>query len=191
MPPAPEPRLSEQEFQEVVGEIAKDQASGVSQEEARVALRELDLPADKLDEATAKVRERRAAEALAEQTKKRQKWMVAGALATLLTVGVAVTAFRHSATVAIEKITAVDPKLLDEAGQTKLSVKLMNAPKGDAVPMSCAWRSPEGKLLHENVWSTKAVTHDAWETHCVLKQAPPHLKVEMKAHGRTVAESSR
>ena len=168
-----------------------DQNSGVSLDEARQALRELDLPADKLDDAARKVRERRIAEARAQQTKKRRIMLAVGALAGLLAFWGAVGAWRHSTAVAIAKITAVDATLVDQAGQVQMSAKLMNAPKGDGVPMSCAWRSPDGALLHENVWTTKPVTHDAWETHCVLPKAPPHLKVEMKAHGRTVAETSR
>lgn len=52
----------------VVEELAKDEAragSGLSIEQARDALRELDLPPEKLEGAAAKVRERREAEALA------------------------------------------------------------------------------------------------------------------------------
>ena len=84
-----------------------------------------------------------------------------------------------------------DTTLVEESGQLKLSTKLMNPPKGDALPMSCAWRAPDGTLLHENAWQTKPITHDAWETHCVFQKAPEHVKVEMKASDRVIAESSR
>jgi hypothetical protein len=195
MPQAPDPqRLTEQELEEVVEEIAKDEAqarSGVSRRQAREVLRELDLPADRLDEAAVKVRERRQVEALAKSKKKRTLLLGASVLAVLLTAGGAFGLWTRARAASIAAITAVDPVLIEEAGQLRLSAKLMSAPKGDSVPMSCAWRRPDGALLHENVWRTKPVTHDAWETHCILKSAPDHVKVSMSAHGRVVAESSR
>lgn len=195
MPQAPDKqRLTDEEFEEVVEEIAKDEIGardGVSLDQARDALRELDLPADKLDDVAVKVRERREAEARAASKKKRTLLVVAGAVAALLTFGVGIGLWRHAQAAKIAAITAVDPVLSEEAGQLRLSAKLMSAPNGESVPMACTWRGADGAFLHENAWQTKAVSHDGWETHCVLSNPPAHVKVAMKANGRVVAESSR
>ncbi len=195
MPQAPDQqRLSDEELEEVVEEIAKDEAregAGVSRSEAREVLRELDLPAEKLDEAAVKVRERREAQALEKSRKKRALLLGAGVLALVLSAGVGVGLWTQASAAKVARITAAEPVLSEEAGQLRLSAKLMSAPSGESVPMSCTWRSPEGALLQENAWQTKPVSHDAWETHCVLKSAPVHVKVAMTAHGRVVAESSR
>lgn len=187
-------RLTDEEFKEVVEEIAKNEVGagdGVSLDEAREALRELDLPADKLDDAAVRVRHRRKAEAWAASRKKRTLVVVAGVLAALLTAGVGVGLWSRAHAAKVAAITAVDPVLSEEAGQLRLSAKLMSAPKGERVPMTCSWSNAGGALLHENAWQTKAVSHDAWETHCVLSNPPAHVKVAMKIHGRVVAESSR
>ena len=195
MPQAPDrQRLTDEEFEEVVEEIAKDEAGagyGVSLDQAREALRELDLPADKLDDVAVKVRLRREAAALEKSKKKRTLLVGAGVLAVLLTAGVGIGLWQHEHAGKVARITAADPVLSVEAGQLRLSAKLMSAPNGESVPMSCAWRSADGALLHENAWQTKPVSHDAWETHCVFPNPPDHVKVAMTAHGHVVAESSR
>ncbi len=195
MPQAPDKqRLTDEEFEEVVEEIAKDEVGardGVSLDQAREALRELDLPADKLDDVAVKVRQRREAEARAKSLKKRTLLVAAGVLATLLTAGVGIGLWSRAQAAKVAAITAVDPVLTEEAGQLRLSAKLMSAPNGESIPMACTWSSTEGAILRENAWQTKPVSHDGWETHCVLSNPPAHVKVAMKAHGRVVAESSR
>ena len=189
------PDLTDREFEEVVEEIAKDEAAagtGVTVEQAREALRELDLPAEKLDAAAVKVRERHAAEALAQSKKKRTLLVGAGVLALALAAAVGIGVSMQAKAAKVAAITATEPVLSAEAGQLRLSAKLMSAPRGETVPMTCTWRSPDGTLLHENAWQTKPVSHDAWETHCILpRAAPEHVKVAMSAHGRVVAELSR
>ena len=197
MPQAPDPqekRLTDQEFEDVVEEIAKDQAqegSGLSREQAREALRELDLPADKLDDVAVKVRQRREAATLEQTKKKRMLVLAAGVLAVLVTAGAGIGLWKDAQATKVAQITATNPVLSDEGGQLRLSAKLMSAPRGESVPMTCAWSGADGALLHESAWQTKPVSHDAWETHCVFPTAPEHVKVAMKAHGRVVAESSR
>lgn len=195
MPRAPEEkRLTDEEFEDVVEEIAKDQAAagtGLSLDQAREALHELDLPADKLDDAAVKVRLRREAEAQEKSKKKRTLLVAAAALAVVLMSGVGIGLWRQAHATKVAAITAANPVLTTEAGQLRLSAKLMSAPNGEAVPMTCTWRGADGALLHENAWQTKPVSHDAWETHCVFPNAPEHVKVAMKAAGRVVAESSR
>lgn len=187
-------RITDEELADVVEEIAKDEAragSGLSLDQARDALRELDLPPDKLEDAAVKVRERREAEALAKSKKRRTLLLGAGVVAAVFATGVGFGMWKHAETAKVAQITAADPVLSTEGGQLRLSAKLMSAPNGESVPMTCAWRGPGGALLHENAWQTKPVTHDAWETHCVLANAPEHVTVAMKAHGKVVAESSR
>jgi hypothetical protein len=195
MPQAPDKqRLTDDEFEDVVEELAKEEAgaeTGVSHDQAREALRELDLPADRLEDVAAKVRLRREAEALEKSKKRRTLLVAAGVLAALLAVGVGVGAWSRAQAAKVARITAVDPVLREEAGQLRLSAKLLSAPSGESVPMTCTWSGAGGALLHENAWQTKPVSHDAWETHCVLPTPPAHVKVVMKAHGRVVAESSR
>lgn len=194
MPQHAPDKLSEDEFEDVVEEIAKKQAAaadGVSKDDARKALQELDLPADKLDEATAAVRQRREAEAAA-KTKRTRLLAIGGVVAALVvTAVVGVAMMKQAAAGKLARITAQDTTLTEEGGQLRFSTKLMNAPKGDTLPMTCVWRAPDGALLHENAWQTKPITHDAWETHCVFQKAPEHVKVEMKTSDRIVAESSR
>jgi hypothetical protein len=195
MPQAPDKQhLTDEEFEEVVEVLAKEEAgaeTGVSHDQAREALRELDLPADRLEDVAVQVRLRREAEALSKSKKRRTLLVAAGVLAALLAVGVGVGAWTRAQTAKVAQITAADPVLREEAGQLRLSAKLMSAPSGESVPMTCTWRGADGALLHENAWQTKPVSHDAWETHCVLPTPPPHVKVVMKAHGRVVAESAR
>jgi hypothetical protein len=192
MRPVPEKQLSEQEFEDVVEQIATEQnQSGVPLEDARAALRELDLPADRLEDAVEKVRAKRSETQARQHTKKRKLQVAATAIASALAVTIAAVSYSHNRTALAERTTAQDAVLSEEPGQLKLSAKLMNAPKDQPAPMTCAWTTPEGKLLHENAWQTKPVNHDAWETHCVLKEAPPHVNVEMRAYGKTVAKTSR
>ncbi len=195
MPQAPDPqRLTDEEFEEVVEVIAKNEAhagSGVSRDDAREVLRELDLPPDKLDDAAVLVRQRRDAAALEKSKKKRALLLGAGVLAVVLTAGVGLGLWKQAQAAKVAGITAADPVLSVEAEQLRLSAKLMSAPRGESVPMSCAWIGADGALLHENAWQTKPVSHDAWETHCVFQNPPEHVKVAMKAHGRVVATSSR
>jgi hypothetical protein len=197
MPEAPKPqpqRLTDEELEDVVEELAKEEAaagSGLSFEQAREALRELDLPADKLVETAAKVRERREAAALEKSKKTRRLLAFASALAALVAVVAGLGLRSRAQAGSVAAITATQPVLTEDGGQLRMSAKLMNAPKGDSVPMTCSWTGEGGTLLHENAWQTKPVSHDAWETHCVLPKAVEHVKVAMKAHGRVVAESSR
>lgn len=197
MPQAPQPqpqRLTDEELEDVVEELAKEEAkagAGLSFDQAREALQELDLPADKLVETAAKVRERREAEALAKSKKTRMLLLAAAALAALVLAGVGLGLRTSAQAGRVAAITATQPVLTEEGGQLRMSAKLMSAPKGDSVPMTCSWTGEGGALLHENAWQTKPVSHDAWETHCVLPKAVEHVKVSMKAHGRVVAESSR
>lgn len=195
MPLAPDRQhLTDEEFEDVVEEIAKEQAAagtGVTADQAREALRELDLPPEKLDEAATKVRERHAALAAEKAKKKRTLLVALAVLAVLLMAGLGIGSWMQAKSAKVAAMTATDPVLTVEAGNLRLSAKLMSAPHGEGVPMTCAWRSPDGALLHENAWTTKPVSHDAWETHCVLPKAPEHVKVAMTAHGRVVAETSR
>lgn len=183
-------RLQDDELQEVVQELSQEE-TGVPLEDARAALRELDLPADRLEEAVEKVRARKAQAAYEAHTKKRKVVAIASAVALVLATVVGITAYSHNQEEARARITATSPTLSEETGKLKLSVKLMDAPKGSAVPMTCAWRTPEGTLLHENSWKTKSIDHDAWETHCVLNTVPDHVQVEMRAYDRVVAKSSK
>jgi hypothetical protein len=190
--PAPQKKLSDDELSDVVEEVARQQnEAGIPLETASEALHELDMPTDRLEEAVANVRMQRKLQAQAKAiTKRRLSLALAGAAIALMTI-VGVVGYAQRQTTMHAQITASQSALTEESGQLKLTTKLMDAPKGDAVNMSCTWRTPEGTLLHENVWETKPVTHDAWETHCVLRETPTHVRVEMRAFDRVVAESSR
>jgi hypothetical protein len=183
-------RISDAVFQDVVADLANEE-QGVTLEEARATLAELNLPADKLEQAADRVRQRHAGEVFERMEKMRRMLLLAGAcvIATLAIVGVLLYRQRQAAERA--RITAIAPQLIQEANQLKLSVKLMDTPKDESVSMTCTWQTLDGTLLHQNAWQTKPVNHDAWETHCVLDNAPEHVKVEMRAYGRVVAMSSK
>jgi len=73
-------------------------------------------------------------------------------------------------------------------------VTLTGAPSGRALPMTCSWLDPSGKVAHENAWTTKKVSHDVWPTHCrcpLGSAAPPGTwKVEMSVDGRLLKSSA-
>jgi hypothetical protein len=190
MPTSKQERLTEQEFEEAVGELAQDEI-GVARSDAEAAVRELGLPAEKLDEAVATVRARNALREQAKTENKKKLTILAAIGALVLATVVGASVVMQGTAAAQARITATDPTLAEEAGQLRLSAKLSNAPNGEPVKMSCDWKSPDGALIHQNAWETKPVSHELWETHCVLKSAPPHVQVQMRAHGKVVAESSR
>ena len=194
-----EPRaqpLTRDEFEQVVEEIAHEKVrteDDVSPSDARAALRELDLPEDQLDEAAAKVRHRREVAAREKTKRRRRLVVVAGSLVALLVVGLAFAGWSRARAGQLAAITAEHPTLTEQQGQLRLTATLMHAPSGESVPMACTWRGAGGVVIAQSAWITKPVTHDSWETHCVLKNPSPpaHVTVEMTAHGRRVAESSR
>jgi hypothetical protein len=184
--------LTTREFEDAVELIASEQnAELIAREDAEAVLRELDMPAARLGAAVATVRERHALEAEAAiKRKARYKYALIGIAAVIVVTGVGLwtqrgTQAKRSA------VTAIRPMLVDEPGQLKLHATLMGIPQGEVVDVRCTWRAVDGTILHENAYRTKPVSHDAWDTHCTLKNAPDHVKVEMRAFERVLAQAER
>jgi hypothetical protein len=56
-----------------------------------------------------------------------------------------------------------------EQPEIVLRVVLKDAPLGQEVPLACEWLGPDGKATNESSWTTAAIAHDLWKTHCKMK----------------------
>ena len=59
--------------------------------------------------------------------------------------------------------------------------------------LACAWIDPEGRVAHENAYTTAKIRTAVWDTHCRClfgPASPPGAwKVEMRLDGRVLASA--
>jgi hypothetical protein len=178
-----DPKVDRDELPEIVEEaarLAEEDANRVDAPEARRILEELDLPADRLDEARLAVALRRATA----RVRLRRRLVLAAACAVVaLTAGVVV--LHHNAheqasaamTVTESSLTSqgspvTSPLSRAAAPEVVLTAVLAHAPHDEAADLTCDWTGPSGQLEHQSHWQTKSIDRDVWPTHCKHSFAP-------------------
>ncbi len=170
-------KVDAQDLPGIVEELTRIQRAeedSLDRQQAQDVLRELDLPAERIDEARAALSLRRAREL--ERSKRIKLAKVVAA--ALLLGGLALGWRAHSRSQALEQMGvtsaaltiggASGPAIVSRAALPKVGFELVlqQPPQGVALDLRCDWRGPAGDLRHQNRWLTKAVDKDVWPTHC-------------------------
>jgi hypothetical protein len=197
-----EPKIDAKELDEIVDEMARIQraeSETLDKEQAREVLRELDLPADRLEDARAAVAVKRE---VARERAARLRF--AGAVALALILLAAFVGFRaRSRSVALERMSVSSATLSADGTRSSgtlsrsarpevtLEVVLLHPPQGAALDVTCDWKGPGGDIQHQNHWKTKDIDTDPWPTHCRRRFEPSDpagdWTVIMKQGDRTLA----
>ena len=197
-----EPKIDVEEMDEIVGEVARiqrDESDALDKEQAREVLRELDLPAERLDEARAAV----AAKRRTEHERAKRFGIVAAVAVSILSVAGIVAWSAHArsevvgqvmastATISAEGSPTPGPILRAARPEVRLDVVLAHAPQGQALELACDWNGPGGDVRHQNRFTTKVIDKDVWPTHCryrIESQDPAgEWSVTMRQNDRTLA----
>jgi hypothetical protein len=172
-----DPKVDRDELPEIVEEaarLAEEDASRVDAPEARRILEELDLPADRLEEARLAVALRRAT---ARVRVRRRLAFAAGCALAALTAG-AVALHHHAHEQAALAMTVTESSLTSHgspitsplsraaAPEVVLNAVLAHAPRDEAADLTCDWTAPSGQLEHQSHWQTRPIDRDVWPTHC-------------------------
>jgi hypothetical protein len=171
------PKVDAEELPGIVEELTRIQreAEGaLDRQQTQDVLRELDLPAERLDEARAALAVRRERE----RERSTRLKLTAGLVAVLLLTGLTLGWRAMGRSQALEQ-TAVARAVLTSAGapaagvvsrsgrpEVGFELVLRHPPHGAALDLSCHWRGPGGDLRHQNRWQTKEVDKDVWPTQC-------------------------
>lgn len=170
-------KIDPKDLGEIVEETARleEESQGdIEREQARQILRELDLPASRLEEAEALVSVRR------EKAKRRAhltKVLGVGAAVAVLLGGTwgwryAVRARADARMTAIRSALSVggktvsSPLLRGAQSDVRLEVVLDHPVQGAQLDLRCDWTGPSGELRDQNRWQTKTIDKDVWTTHC-------------------------
>ena len=78
--------------------------------------------------------------------------------------------------------------------EVRFDVTVRDVPRGSSVALTCDWSDSTGARAPQNQWTTKAMDHDPWPTHCrySLTPASPTGKwtVTMKQGERILASDA-
>lgn len=172
-------RITEKQLEQIVAEVedlANRRQAELDRHQVQEILQELNLPPELLDDAMIQLHRR---EALAQQTR-RHRW-IAGTIAGVLVLGIAVTGFliyteqqaNNSVDVYQSRITfnqddGSDVKTVSQKFTPEINyrVTLKDVPLGDRLPLKCDWVDPQGNLAHQNKYKTQVIDSSTWETHC-------------------------
>ena len=174
-----EPRLTENQLQQVVAEVqqlAIRRESELDATQVREILQELNLPPEFLEDAMIQLQRR---EALKVQ-QRRNRWIGGGVATTLalLLIGGAIFSQRQqqtlgNVTVGGDRITlaqdnggTIEQVSRQTNGDVFYRVTLNNAPVGEKLSLSCQWSNPTGQIVHENRYQTKEINSPVWNTAC-------------------------
>jgi hypothetical protein len=197
-----EPKIDAKQLGEIVAETTRMQerdAAELDPEQARQVLRELELPADRLEEARAAVMVRRVHE---REQKQRVRLAFAAAL-LVLALGAVLGWRAHArsqASAAVTTTLAIVARDLEPVAsavprssepELTFDAVLAHVPRGAPLDMSCDWLGPSGELRYQNHWQTKEIDKDVWPTHCRRRFGPADpagaWSVQMKLGDRVLA----
>ena len=195
-------KIDRRDLGDIVQETARTQRASettIDREEAQQILRDLDLPAENIDETQQVIAMRRQ-----ELAARRQRRLIGGGLLLASAIAVGGAAFYfHARNQLVEQITSAQAALtLDGAGvrqpvarsgapEIAFEVELARAPLNVQVPLSCEWAGPGGDVRYRNQWTTRTIDRALWPTHCrhrfsAADPAGP-WSVTMKQHDRSLA----
>jgi hypothetical protein len=172
-----DPKIDRDELAEIVEEtarIAEEERALVDLPQARQILRELDLPAEHLDDTRQALATRRS-----ERLARRKRALIVAALGLACVVSGAGLAWHaHAKAEALASISVSQSTLTLHgvpvatsltrvaAPELVFDVVLAEAPQGASLDLTCVWRAPDGAVRYENRWQTKPVDRSLWPTHC-------------------------
>lgn len=215
-------RLTETQVARVVEEVSRqaqllelDERERLGREQVVQILEELSLPVELLDPAMREL-ERREAEAaeralyqkaLAAQ-RRRRILLVTSAVVALLVLVLFAGSFILRRQRAFADIRAVEQgritRAVDDGGnlgtvgrdgsELVYRVTLERVPVDEKLSLKCNWISPEGRVVKQNAWESRATDKSVWATSCrhtLGEAAPPGAwSVEMLLDGRVVNRTS-
>jgi hypothetical protein len=196
-----DPKINREELAEIVEETARlhdEDEQQIPPSEAKQILRELDLPADRLDEARRAVADRRL-----KRDAKLRMLVIGGIVLLVLTVGAtALTMSQNEKAHELANMTVPQsgltlhgyplPGPVPRAPSPELSfdVVLANPPRA-RVALSCDWTGPDGNVHFQNRWETQSIDRDVWPTHCrrafTTNEPAGPWSVTMKEESRVLA----
>lgn len=204
-------RLTPQQLTKLVGEVerlSQRQQDELDRGQVQDILRELNLSPDLLDEAMIQLQRK---EALVVQ-QRRQRWIIGGAIASLVVVFAGIAAFMQQqqqafARVAVQNdciavaektcLSATDrPKPLARQSNVEVfyNVTLKDAPVGKTLSLSCDWIAPGGQVDKQTRYETRQIDTPIWNTHCKypLGSAAPTGKwqVRLSLDDRQLSDAS-
>lgn len=179
-----ENRLTPQQLTKLVGEVerlSQRQQEDLDRGQVEDILRELNLSPDLLDEAMIQLQRK---DALVVQ-QRRQRWLIGGAIATLVVAIAGVTVFMQQQNQALTRVSAQQSCVAlvqDSCSGVSISrqnspelfynVTLNDAPVGKKLPLSCDWMAPGGQTVKQNRYETRPINTSVWNTHCKYSLPP-------------------
>lgn len=199
-------RLTETQLTQIVGEVerlSQLREAEFDSEQVKQILQELSLPPELLDEALVQLRRREALEI----QQRRNRWIAAGAIGTLVVAIAGTTVFIQQNQQALQNVSTVQSQITFESGSSSLAeinrqaspevyyrVTLKDAPIGKKLSLHCDWINPNGQVIHQNQWQTRTIDKAVWPTHCHYQFNPAAAtgswKVQMTLGDRTLSTNS-
>lgn len=204
-------RLTQTQLSQVVTEVTRLahqreelERSTLERAEVERILRELDLPAELLDDAMVELERR---ELVAQQKRSKNRIVMAvAAVVLVLVLGVGWIFYLQSA--ALGRVNA-DPGQITLGANDAQAVQVINkqanrevfnqvvlrdAPEGKELNLKCKWYDPTGKVYRENTYRTKTIDKSVWPTHCKCQlgsdAASGTWKVELSLEGRVISTTT-
>ncbi|MBW4470938.1 MAG: DUF3859 domain-containing protein [Stenomitos rutilans HA7619-LM2] len=173
-----ENRLTPQQLTKLVGEVerlSQRQQDELDRGQVEDILRELNLSPDLLDEAMIQLQRK---DALVVQ-QQRQRWLVGGAIASLVVIVAGVVVFVQQQNQALNRISTQQgcvARVQDSCSEAPISrqtspelfynVTLKDAPVGKTLSLTCDWVTPDGQVVKQNRYETRQIETPLWNTHC-------------------------
>lgn len=214
-------QLSELQVARVVEEVTRQtqlrelkERESLGREQVVQILEELSLPVELLDPAMREL-ERREAEAAelaryekARAAQRRRRFLIIGSsVAALLVLILLIGVFVQRRSRAFADVTAVEPGRITRAnddggnmgavsrdgGELFYRVTLGRVPVSENLSLKCNWINPEGRVVRQNSWETRATDKAVWATACRhslgAAAQPGAWSVEMLLDDRVVSRT--
>ncbi|XHX77140.1 MAG: DUF3859 domain-containing protein [Stenomitos frigidus ULC029] len=201
-----ENRLTPQQLTKLVGEVerlSQRQQDELDRNQVQDILRELNLSPELLDEAMIQLQRK---EALVIQ-QRRQRWIIGGAIASLVVAIAAVTGFMQQQNQALARVAVQQsciglaqnqcglPTALTRQRSPEVfyNVTLKDAPVGKKLSLTCDWLSPGGQVVKQNRYETRQIDTPIWDTRCRYQLDPTaptgNWQVRLSLNGRELSNN--
>jgi hypothetical protein len=200
-------RLTETQLAQVVAEVTRlsqrledERQQTLEREELARILKELDLPAELIDDAMVQVNRR---QSLARQ-RRRNIWIISSVIAIILAAVVITSLFISQRNASLNRILSEQPRItrsIDNGGNLQsisrdgqevyYRVVLRDVPLDETLSLSCNWFDPAGRVFRQNRWETRPTDKTLWPTSCrctIGQDAPTgNWRVEMSLGDRILS----
>ncbi|MEH2071718.1 MAG: DUF3859 domain-containing protein [Nostoc sp.] len=199
------PRLTQEELTQIVTEVESLQTrreGELDQEQVKEILQEMNLSPDLLDQAVIQLNRR---QALSVQ-KRRNRWITSGVVALLAVVSASTIFVMQQHNSALSRVSAQQDRITlmqNNSGDLKTisrqtnpevfyRVTLKDAPLGQKLALSCNWIDPNGQIVKQNSYQTRAINTSVWNTQCryTINSAATvgKWRVQMFLEGRKISD---